>query len=223
MPAQRLSQLQSKNLDAAVKLARMSVENSQRVLALQTRLAKAVFDSTVSTAKAHASVRSPQDLLSLHTEYIQDTAKRIVEVARQVAEITNESRSEFSRVLTDQLVAGKSELTDLMQSMASNLPAGVPDVKKAVDQAMSMANAAFEQIGKLSSSTIGRAAPAASKAQTAAKTVAKRAVKKATGAKAAVKKAVAKPAAKPAAKKPAAKPAAKKPAARKPAARKPAA
>ena len=218
--AKRLSELHTTNLEAAVKLARLSVENSQRVMALQTQLAKSMFDATVAAAKAHTGVHSPQEMVQLHTQYIQDTAKRIMDMARQVGEIANESRSEFSRVLTEQLASGKQELADAVQSMMKNMPAGVPDVKKSVDQAMAKANEAFETLSKLSASALSSigakgAAPAkaAAKAKPAAKPAAKKTPKaaakpapKAAAKPAAKAKAVAKPAAKAAAKPAAAKP-----------------
>ena len=214
MVTKHLSEMHSKNLESAVKLARLSVENSQRVLALQAQLAKAVFDATVSNAKAHAGVRSPQDLLALNTQYLQETAKRIMDVARQVGEISNESRSEFSRVLTEQLASGKQDLADAVQNVMKGMPAGVPDLKKSVDQAMSMANAAFEQISKVSASALGSlggkaaAAPAAKKAATkkaAATPAAKKPVTKKPAAKKAAVKPTVKAVAKPAVKKVAAK------------------
>lgn len=178
-----ISELNRRNVEAAMKLARLSIDNSQRVLSLHADLAKAIFEDTVANAKAHASVRNPQDLVELNTKYVQATAKRVVEVARKVSGIANQSRNEFSRVLTQQMIASKGELTEAVQSLVKSLPAGAPDVNKSVEQAIAAANAAFEQLSKVSANALS--AVGIKKATPATK--AKAAVKKAT---ATVKKAV---------------------------------
>lgn len=212
-----ISELNRRNVEAAMKLARLSIDNSQRVLSLHADLAKAIFEDTVANAKAHANIRTPQDLVELNTKYVQATAKRVIEVARKVSGIANQSRNEFSRVLTQQMVASKSELTEAVQKLVQNLPAGTPDVSKAVDQALTAANSAFEQLSKVSGNAlnaVGIKKPAAKPA--VKKAAAKKPVAKKPAAKPAAKKAAAKPAAKPvvkaAVKKPAAKKAAAKPA-----------
>ena len=200
-----ISELNRRNVEAAMKLARLSIDNSQRVLSLHADLAKAIFEDTVANAKAHASVRTPQDLVALNTKYVQATAKRVVEVARKVSGIANQSRNEFSRVLQQQMIASKGELTEAVQALVKNLPAGVPDVNKSVEQAIAAANAAFEQLQEVSGkalSAVGvkKQTPAAKAKATVKKTAAtvKKAVKAAPAkakaapvkAKAAVKSAV---------------------------------
>lgn len=185
-----ISELNRRNVEAAMNLARLSIDNSQRVLSLHADLAKSIFEDTVANAKAHAKVRTPQDLVELNTKYVQATAKRVIEVARKVSGIANQSRNEFSRVLTRQMIASKSELTEAVQKLVQNLPAGTPDVSKAVDQALAAANSAFEQLSKVSGNALN--AVGVKKASPAAKQVVatkKAAVKKvATVQKAAVKK-----------------------------------
>lgn len=202
-----ISELNRRNVEAAMKLARLSIDNSQRVLSLHADLAKAIFEDTIANAKAHANVRTPQDLVELNTKYVQATAKRVVEVARKVSGIANQSRNEFSRVLSAQLSASKNELTDAVQALVKSLPAGTPDVNKAVEQAIAAANGAFEQLQAVSNKALS--AVGVKKATPAAK--AKAAVKKTAAAvKKTVKAAPAKAKAAPAKAKAAVKPVAKK-------------
>lgn len=150
----QFADIHRKNMEAAMRLAQMSIDNSQRVVGLQAELAKALFESSMSNAKESAKVKSPQDLLKLRTEYVQNTTQKVVEVAQQVAEIGNRSRAEFSQILTEQLASGNKDLADSMQGFMKSLPVGVPNVMEAMKQAMSTANTAFEQISKASASAI---------------------------------------------------------------------
>jgi phasin family protein len=193
-----ISELNRRNVEAAMKLARLSIDNSQRVLSLHADLAKTIFDDTVANAKAHAKVRTPQELVELNTKYVQATAKRVVDLARKVSGIANQSRNEFSRVLSAQMTASKSELADAVQKLKANLPAGTPDVSKTVDQALAAANSAFEQLSAVSAKALSAVGVKKATPATRAKASVKKAAAKVTKTvKAAPAQARAKVAAKP--------------------------
>jgi len=160
----QFADIHRKNMEAAMRLAQLSIDNSQRVMGLQAELAKALFESSMANAKESANIKTPQDLLKLRTEYVQDTTQRVVQVAQQVAEIGNQSRAEFSQLLTEQLASGNKDLADSMQGFMKNLPVGMPNVMQAMEQAMSTANAAFEQISKASASAMSSVSSMAKKA-----------------------------------------------------------
>ena len=102
---EKLSALHRKNMETAMRLAQLSVDNSQRVMALQAALAKSLYAASVKNAKAQAKVKNPQELLRLQTDYTRESLTRVVEVAKQVSEIGNEARADFSQLLAEQLVA----------------------------------------------------------------------------------------------------------------------
>ena len=152
---EKFSELHRKNMETAMRLAQLSVDNSQRVMALQAALAKSLYAASVKNAKAQAKVKNPQELLRLQTDYTRESLKRVLEVAKQVAEIGNAARSDFSQLLAEQLVSGKEELTNSLQSFMASLPSRIPNLSAAIDQAMAAANAAFEQVGKVSAAAMG--------------------------------------------------------------------
>jgi len=143
-------ELQRKNMEAAMKVAQLSIENSQRIMALQSDLAKELFEKSVANAKAQTSAKDPQQIIKLRTEYAQETAQRMIEAAKAIAEIGNASRAEFSRLLTDQLAGGKNDLMDAFQSFFKVLPGQNSNVLETMQQAMANANSAFEQIAQSS-------------------------------------------------------------------------
>ena len=152
---EKFSELHRRNMETAMRLAQLSVDNSQRVMALQAALAKSLYAASVKSAKAQAKVKNPQELLRLQTDYTRESLQRVVDVAKQVAEIGNAARSDFSQLLAEQLVSGKEELTNSSQSFMASLPSRIPNLSTAIDQAMTAANASFEQVGKVSAAAMG--------------------------------------------------------------------
>lgn len=158
MKNEQLGELHRKNLEAAMRLAQLSIENSQKIMALQSELARELFQESVSIAKAQTDAQDPQKLVALRAKYAQETAQKMMESAQKIAEIGNEARVEFSRLLTEQLASGSHDLMDSFQSFFKSLPGHNPNVADAMQQAMERANTAFEQIAQVSANAFGNMA-----------------------------------------------------------------
>lgn len=131
-----------------MQLAQLSIENSQRVLAVQNELARELFQSGVENARALATAKDAQEAMRLRAAYAQETARKMMDAARRIAEIGNEARSSFARMLTEQLAAGSQEMADAFQAFLKTLPDQAPNMLQVMQQAMATANSAFEQIAK---------------------------------------------------------------------------
>jgi hypothetical protein len=57
---------------------------------------------------------------------------------------------EFSRLLTEQLAAGSQDMVDAFQSFFKALPVQNTNIMETMQQAMSNANSAFDQMSKAS-------------------------------------------------------------------------
>lgn len=170
MKSDQVNEIQRKNMEAALRLAKLSIDNSQRIVALQSDLARALFEESISSARQLSNVKGPQEVMSLRTKYTQETAQMMMSAAQKVAEIGNQSRQEFSRLLTEQLASGSHELMDSFQSFFKSLPGQNPDIMSAMQQAMDRANSAYEQIASVTSSAFTNLGEAAQKAVSKAST-----------------------------------------------------
>jgi phasin family protein len=149
---ENLNELNRKNMEAAMQLAQMSIENSQRVMTLQNELARQLFTDGVENAKAQAAAKDPQEVLRLRSVYAQETAQKMMQTAQQVAAISNDARVEFSRMLTEQLASGSQEMADAFQGFFKSMPGQGGNMMEVMQQAMATANGAFEQMAKVSAS-----------------------------------------------------------------------
>jgi phasin family protein len=161
---EQFNELQRKNMEAATRLAQMSIENSQRILALQTELAKSLFQQGVENAKAQAGVRDPKQAAQLAQQYAQETTQQMVAVAQQIAEIGKEVQTEVSRLVTEQFGKGSQDLAGAMQAFFKNLPAQNPQLMEPFQQAIATATAAFEQMTQASTAAMNSVGAATKKA-----------------------------------------------------------
>ena len=149
------NELSRKNMEAAMRLAQLSIENSQRVMSLQNELARELFNDGVTNAKAQTGATDPQEVLQLRTRYAQDTAQKMMQTAQKVAEIGNDARLEFSRMITEQLASGSQEMADAFQGFFKTMPGQNANMLEVMQQAMSTANSAFEQIAQATTANFG--------------------------------------------------------------------
>lgn len=157
----QFNELHRKNMEIAMRLAQLSMENSQKMAALQANLARELFADGMANAKAQAAAGDPHHALNLRTQFAQQTAQRMMDAAQEIATLGNEARSEFSHLLTEQLATGSKEMTDAFQSFLSQLPGNPQAMMDAVQQATSKANAAFEQMTQMAAAAMGNMNPMA--------------------------------------------------------------
>ena len=154
---EQFSELHRKNMEAAMRLAQMSIENSQRIVTLQVEVAKTLFQDSVDNAKALSTVKDPQQAVTLRTQYTQETTQKMIDAAREIAEIGNASRGEFSRLMTEQLASGSKDMMEAFQAFFGTLHGQNTSLVDTMQKAMAQANKAFEQIAEASASALSGA------------------------------------------------------------------
>jgi phasin family protein len=147
--------LPQKNLEAAMELVQLSMTSSQRMIELQANLARQLFEDGMAQTKAQLEVKDPQQLLGLRSKYAQETAQHMIEAGRKVAELSNETRGELTRLLGQQLAGGSEEMAQSLQSALQGLPGGAGPMAEVMKTAMTNAQGALEQMAQVSQSLMG--------------------------------------------------------------------
>ena len=155
--SEQFTDLQRKNMEAGMKLAKMSLDNSQRIVALQVEVAKELFQDGIESARALAAAKDPQQAIALQTKYAQEAAKKMVETAQEIADINNASRAELNQLLTDQFSNGGKDMMAAFQTFFTAMPGQNANMMDTMKQAMSTATGAFEQLTQASSSAFAHA------------------------------------------------------------------
>jgi phasin family protein len=166
---EQFSELNRKGMSAAMRMAQLSMENSQRIMALQSELAREMFQSGVENAQALAVAKDPQAIMQLRTRHAQETTQRMVTVAQQIAEISNHAREELARFVSEQLASGNQGMAESMQAFMKTLPAQTPNMMESFQQAVATATSAFENLSKASTAAMSGASKTAKKPAARAK------------------------------------------------------
>lgn len=146
----QLNELQKKNLEAAMRLAQLSIENSQRIMEIQVSTAKTLFEEGVQNAKALSTVQDPKSMMDLRTQFAQSTTEKMLACAREIAEITTRTQAEVGKLVGEQLTTGSHDVFDAMQKMFKGMPITDQNALGAMQTAMETTRAAFEQMTRAS-------------------------------------------------------------------------
>jgi phasin family protein len=146
----QFNELQKKNLEAAMRLAQLSIENSQKIMELQVQTAKSLFEEGVQNAKALTTIKDPKDMMNLRTAYAQSTAEKMLSCAKAIAEITAATQAEVGKMVGEQLSTGSTDVFEAMQKMFKGMPITDQNAMGAIQTAMDTTRAAFEQMSKAS-------------------------------------------------------------------------
>lgn len=147
---EQMNELQKKNLEAAMRLAQLSIENSQRIMEIQVSTAKTLFEEGVQNAKALSAVKDPQEMMNLRTQFAQSTTEKMLACAREIAEITTRAQAEVGKLVGEQLTTGGHDIFEAMQKMFKWMPITDQNALGAMQSAMDTTRAAFEQMTRAS-------------------------------------------------------------------------
>ncbi|MBI5922219.1 MAG: phasin family protein [Betaproteobacteria bacterium] len=142
----QFNELHRKNMESAVHLAQTSIENLQAIVAIQMKVANMLFQANVDNANAIASAEDPQQAVTLRTQFTKKTMQTMIDAAREIAEIGNDSRMEFSRLLVEQLAGGSNEMMASFKTFFGTLPSQNSGFVEAMQQAMNQTNMALNQL-----------------------------------------------------------------------------
>jgi phasin family protein len=156
----QFNELQKKNLEAAMRLAQLSIENSQRIMELQVATAKSLFEDGVQNAKALSAVKDPKEMIELRTQYAQTTTEKMLACAREMAELTSRTQAEVGKLVGEQLTTGGKDVFEAMQSMFKGMPITDNNAMSAIQTAMDTTRAAFEQMTRVSADAFKAFTPA---------------------------------------------------------------
>jgi phasin family protein len=157
-PQEQFSDLQQKTLDAAMRIAQLSISNSQRIIELQVETAKSLFQDSIQNVKSLTEIKDPKEMLEMRTDYARSATEKLLATARRITEIATETQTEFGKIVGSNLVGGGQEIAEAVQKMFSFNPAagqGMQTAMGTLQQAMDMARSAYDQITRASTDAFG--------------------------------------------------------------------
>jgi phasin family protein len=145
-----VTDFQQKNLNVAMKLAQLSIENAQRILQMQVEVSRDIFDDSLENADQLAHIQSPQDVMEVRARYARQAAEKMFACSRMMASVTAEMQSEMTRMVSERLASNGQEFFGAMEELMQGAPLNSHAAAEVLQHAFDSARKSLEQVSKAS-------------------------------------------------------------------------
>ena len=123
-------------------------ENAEKIADLNLNAAKATLEDNTALTHLLLEARDPQEALSLAAAQIQPTAAKSLAYSRQLVGLVTTVQAEFVHILEEQLAETGRKVSEMVDDVSKNAPAGSENVIALFRTAIGTANAGYEQFSK---------------------------------------------------------------------------
>ncbi|MEN9539139.1 MAG: hypothetical protein RLZZ126_1374 [Pseudomonadota bacterium] len=144
----QIAAAQKSNVELFAGLSSKAFEGVERLVELNLTASKAALAESAEAAKSVLSVKDAQELLALQAGFVQPAAEKFAAYGRHVYDIAQGTSSEFTKAFEAQAAAAQAKFVELIDTAASNAPAGSETAVAMFKSAFSAANNAVEAVQK---------------------------------------------------------------------------
>ena len=150
MTAEQIVSAHKSNVETLFGLSGLAFEGVEKLIELNTQVAKTALTEASQTIQAALSVKDAQELLALQAGLLQPAAEKAASYGRLVYEIAAETSAEVSRVAEATAADAQAKFLAVVDNAVKNAPAGTENAVALVKSAVAAANNAFESVQKAS-------------------------------------------------------------------------
>jgi phasin family protein len=148
MTAEQIVASHKANVETLFGLTAKAFEGVEKLVELNLSAAKAALDESANNTQAALSVKDAQDLLAMQASLFQPLAEKTAAYSRHLYDIASGTGGEFTKAFEAQAAAAQKQFASLVDSAASNAPAGSEQAVAMMKGAVTAANTAFESVQK---------------------------------------------------------------------------
>lgn len=141
-PIEEISMVGKGNMDAAMKLAELSVEAANQLMRLQMEAAKAFRSASV---QALASAHDPK---SMPNKLAEKGVESALDYSRKVYEIAAHTQQEIAAVMEERFNAMRQQMQGAITKMFEHAPGGAEPAINAMKAAFASSQNAFDAMSK---------------------------------------------------------------------------
>lgn len=135
-------------LEATARATRISLDSAERAVTVQLEYAKGALEQATLNARAVASVKDVNELVTLRTRIAENTVENVLGYSRSLYEVASEAQAEYSRLAEERMSAFQQAVTAGVDQAAKAAPGGSDVAVAAMKSQLAAATAAFDTFTK---------------------------------------------------------------------------
>ena len=146
--ANPLSDLGRETLAAAASATRISIDSTERTIAVQLEYTKGALAQAALNARAVTQAKDVNELLALRSRIAENALENMLGYSRSLYEVVSEAQAEYSRLAEDRMSAYQQAVTAGVDQAAKAAPGGSDVAVAAMKSQLAAATAAFDTFSK---------------------------------------------------------------------------
>jgi phasin family protein len=142
-------QLGKSSIEAALTVATITLQSTERLLDLNLKTAKDALDESIRSAKALSEAKNVQDIVALQSSAAQPGIDKAIAYSRGLYEVASQAQSEINKLIEARMARVSEELGAALDKAAKAAPAGSEPAIAVFKSAMAMANTAYDTFSKV--------------------------------------------------------------------------
>jgi phasin family protein len=156
-PSEQIAELGKANVANAIKLASLSIDKAEKLVALNLNAAKLALAQGVEGAQAAASVKDVQELFALRSKIAELGVQSALGYSRTLYELSSETQNEFSALAEEVWSAYTKGVATWVEKASQSAPAGSDVALNAFRSTIAASTAAFDQFQKATKQVVNLA------------------------------------------------------------------
>jgi len=146
---EQLIALNKSNIDAAMRLAGVTLQSVEKLVDLQMETAKSALAESANSVRALSAIKDPQDLAALQGRVMQPSLDNVSTYARALYGVAASTQAELNKLIETQIADFNKSAITALDKAAANAPAGTEFAVAAMRSAVAGANQAFDNVSKV--------------------------------------------------------------------------
>jgi len=156
-PSEQIAELGKANVANAIKLASLSIDKAEKLVALNLNAAKLALAQGVEGAQAAASVKDVQELFALRSKIAELGVQSALGYSRTLYELSSEAQNEFSALAEEVWTAYTKGVATWVEKASQSAPAGSDVALNAFRSTIAASTAVFDQFQKATKQVVNLA------------------------------------------------------------------
>jgi phasin family protein len=117
-------ELNKNNIDNALRIAKTTMESTERLIKLQLEAAKRTIEENAKNAKALSEVQDLQEVMALRAKLAESGVENALSYSRKVYEVAAQAQAELAKLFEEGLTAYSENLVNVVDKTTGSAPAG---------------------------------------------------------------------------------------------------
>ena len=138
------------NVETILSLATSQFGTIEKLASLNANAIKAAFEDSIANTRALAGAKDVQEFVNLQSTFAQPAIEKAIAYSKSVYEVATQTNAEFSKLAEKRVAEWNENFVSLLDKAVKNAPAGSDVAVTAVKQMIAAANAAYDNLTKVS-------------------------------------------------------------------------